>query len=188
MRVSVRARVGYAQSTCLRSKLRATQGERPRSPQESIFCHRKSKAEGRVLSEQGTLNLQIARSLYEEIRKYEATALFLVRTEVIGLNAWLTAVGVPDILSRCGCGWPAQIVRHVFVFCPDLTHQRQLFFQRAGTDSLDEMLQSSTGSRAAARFFIDSQLLEQFRLASDIYQEPTAEYRELSKLHQWGQG
>jgi hypothetical protein len=36
--------------------------------------------------------------LYKGLNKAEATALFLLRVEVLGLNAWLTSVQVPDIL------------------------------------------------------------------------------------------
>jgi hypothetical protein len=43
--------------------------------------------------------------LYEDLQKHEATALFLLRTEVIGLNVWLFFVNVPEVLSRCDCDW-----------------------------------------------------------------------------------
>src|SRR5436305_9086369 len=59
-------------------------------------------------------------SLYEGLSKAEATALFLMRTEVLGLNAWLASVQVPDILPRCHYGWNAQTVRHVLMQCPPL--------------------------------------------------------------------
>jgi hypothetical protein len=32
----------------------------------------------------------------------------LLRTEVIGLNAWLVSIRVPDILPRCDRSWCAQ--------------------------------------------------------------------------------
>jgi len=46
--------------------------------------------------------------LYSGLPKHQATALFLLRTEVIGLNAWLASIRVPGIRSECGCGWRAQ--------------------------------------------------------------------------------
>ena len=48
--------------------------------------------------------------LYDGLMKAEATALFLLWTEVIRLNIWLLLVFIPDILPRCECGWRAQIV------------------------------------------------------------------------------
>ena len=37
-------------------------------------------------------------TLYEGMPKHQDTALMLLRTEVIGLNAWLVSVRVPGIL------------------------------------------------------------------------------------------
>jgi hypothetical protein len=38
---------------------------------------------------------------YNGLSKPVATALFLLRTEVLGVQAWLAAVGVPGIIPRC---------------------------------------------------------------------------------------
>ena len=45
--------------------------------------------------------------LYDGLIKAEATALFLLQTEIIGLNTWLLLVFVPDILPSCECRWRA---------------------------------------------------------------------------------
>jgi len=44
-------------------------------------------------------------SLFSDQPKYQATALFLLRTEVICLNAWLASIHVPRIGPECGSGW-----------------------------------------------------------------------------------
>jgi len=36
--------------------------------------------------------------LYKKLPKHQATALFLLCTEVLGLNSWLASIGVPNIL------------------------------------------------------------------------------------------
>ena len=69
--------------------------------------------------------------LYKGLQKHEATALFLLQTEVIGLNTWLAHIRVLDILLQCACGAQAQTVRHILLHCPDLVNlhtrcQRQL--------------------------------------------------------------
>src|SRR6266480_2176867 len=43
--------------------------------------------------------------LYSDIPKHQASALFLLRTEVLGLNGWLASINVPGIRANCGCGW-----------------------------------------------------------------------------------
>jgi hypothetical protein len=55
--------------------------------------------------------------LYEGQSKAESTAAFLLRTEILGLNAWLASIHVPQITPHCTCGWPTQTVRHVLLFC-----------------------------------------------------------------------
>ena len=47
---------------------------------------------------------QDTRLLYDDLTKIEATALFLMRTEVIGLNAWLAAIQVPRVFLAYPCG------------------------------------------------------------------------------------
>jgi hypothetical protein len=56
--------------------------------------------------------------LYDGLDKATATALYLLRIEVIGLNAWLAKVNVPGIIPQCPCGFPAQTVKHTILHCP----------------------------------------------------------------------
>jgi len=92
-----------------------------------------------------------AHQLYEGLHKHEATALFLLRTEVLGLDAWLASVGVPGVDKRCPCGWPAQTVRHILLFCPTHTASRALYFQRAGLADLHRALSTAASAHQAAR-------------------------------------
>jgi len=73
---------------------------------------------------------QAVHQLYDGLCKHEAKALFILRTEVLGLNDWLASIGVTDVDKRCGCGWPSQTVRHILLFCPIYTASRAHFFQR----------------------------------------------------------
>jgi hypothetical protein len=74
---------------------------------------------------------QDPRKPYAGLSKAQSTALFLLRTEVIGLNAWLAAVQVPDVTPACPCGWPEQTVQHVVLHCP--RYNRLDLIQRCGT-------------------------------------------------------
>ena len=87
--------------------------------------------------------------LYEGQSKAESTAAFLLRTEVLGLNAWLASIHVPQITPHCTCGWPTQTVRHVLLFCNHRTARDQLL-ARAGTSDITQMLSTSRGLHAAA--------------------------------------
>ncbi len=92
--------------------------------------------------------------LYAGLTKAEATALFLMRTEIIGLNAWLAAIGIPDALPACPCGWHAQTVRHVLLHCLD--YDRVELLLNWGTERLEEILGRPNCVKHAARWWIES--------------------------------
>ena len=75
---------------------------------------------------------QSPRKLYAGLTKAESTALFLLRTEVLGLNAWLAAIHKPDIYPQCPCGWIAQTVRHILLHCP--RYDRTQLLTNCGTE------------------------------------------------------
>ena len=112
--------------------------------------------------------------LYEDLPKHAATALFLLRTEVIGLNAWLADIGVPEATRRCPCGAAAQTVRHILLHCPDLTAHRLRLLEATGFEDLNQILSTRTGAKAASRLLLNSGLLRQFDLAKQLEQDSPA--------------
>ena len=123
--------------------------------------------------------------IYEGLPKHEATALFLLRTEVLGLNAWLASIHVPNVLPRCQCGWEAQTVRHIVLFCPRYSQSRPLLLRRAGTTDLTHLLSDPRCARLAARWLVECGALAQFNLAKEIEGEDTGGYRTLQELDRW---
>jgi hypothetical protein len=126
--------------------------------------------------------------LYEGAPKHIATAILLLRTEVIGLNAWLSAVRVPGVSPRCACDWPEQTVRHVLMFCPNTALLRDRFRREARTMSLGTALSTPYGAQAAARLLVDSGLMAQFQVAKEVEAEDTRDYRPLPGLQTWDIG
>ena len=127
-------------------------------------------------------NLEVMK-LYEGLTKAEATALFLLRTEVVGLNAWLASVQVPDILPPCGCGWQTQTVWHVLLHCP--LYERASLIREAQTESLPTLLSQPAGARAAAKWLIRNDILQQFHTAKAIGEEQTREFAPFPSLEEW---
>ena len=121
--------------------------------------------------------------LYDGLTKAEATALFLLQTEVIGLNVWLPSVFVPDILPRCECGWRAQTVRHILLHCPRFDCQGLV--RQAGTENLYEMLQHPASARQTVRWLISQGVMEQFRVAKEVGEEDMGRYAPFSELENW---
>ena len=106
-----------------------------------------------------------------------------MRTEVIGLNAWLASVQVPGISAGCPCGWSQLTVRHIVLHCP--RYQRQTLLERCGTERLDEILSKPESATHAARWLVATGALEQFRVARDIAEEDLSAYRPLSVGDGW---
>ena len=75
-------------------------------------------------------------TLYSDMPKHQATALFLLRTEVIGLNGWLASINVPGIEAGCGCGWSTQTVHHVLIMCPLYTDRRADLVRRTESEEI----------------------------------------------------
>ena len=86
----------------------------------------------------------------------------LLRTEVIGLNAWLASIHVPDILPRCDCGWRAQTV---LLHCPKYEQQRADLIRATGSEDLRAIL-THVASAQAARWFVRCGILVQFKVAT----------------------
>ena len=128
---------------------------------------------------------QPVHQLYDGLHKHEATALFLLRTEVLGLNVWLASVGVPGVDKQCSCGWPAQTVRHVLLFCPNHTDSRAHYFQRTGIADLCGALSTAASAHQAARWLVASDLFSHLNLARQITQEDTSGYEGLAHLDHW---
>lgn len=123
--------------------------------------------------------------LYDGLPKYVATALFLLRTEVIGLNAWLASIHVPGILPRCECGWATQTVRHTLLFCPRHSSTRAGFLSEAGSEDLTTILSKPASAHLAARWLIESGALAQFRLAQEIEGEDTTQHQRPLDIRNW---
>jgi hypothetical protein len=121
-------------------------------------------------------------TLYDGLTKAEATALFLLRTEVIGLRAWLYWVGVPNILPRCPCAYPAETVHHVLLECERFP--RDWLLQSARTEDKDKMLSQRKNAHAAAKWLVKSGALQQFKVAKKIDELDLSRRRALPRLRE----
>jgi hypothetical protein len=122
--------------------------------------------------------------LYSNLPKHEATALFLLRSETIGLNSWLASINVPDVHPSCPCGWAQQTVRHVLLFCPRHEDERQSIIKKIGTRDLNAILNHPKHGKLAARWLTRSGLLVQFNTAVQI-DDGEEELEALPDINQW---
>ena len=106
----------------------------------------------------------------------------LLRTEVIGLNAWLASVGVPGVLPQCDCGWHAQTVRHIMLHCPKYEQQRLDLIRETQSEYLHRILSNTASAHAAARWIVRCGILQQFSVAREIELEDATKYVPLPTL------
>jgi len=101
----------------------------------------------------------------------QSTMATLIRTEHIGLGAYLTKRRVPGATPKCCCGYRAQTVKHILIFCPKRQQARARLFREAGTSNWKDLAKTKRGLKAAAKWMINEGILDQFSLARDEEQE-----------------
>ncbi len=112
--------------------------------------------------------------LYSGLSKAEATALFLLRTEVIGLNDWLARARVPDVDPMCPCGQYRQTVNHILHFCPLYRIQRARLQSKTANLRPGDALGDAKTAAAVAKWFVKLGVLSQFNVARDLQEEDTS--------------
>jgi hypothetical protein len=114
--------------------------------------------------------------IYDGVRKHVATAIFLLRSEVLGLRAWLSGIGVPGITPECSCGHPRQTIQHVLGFCPDQVEARIKLLERTGHTQMDRLLRERDTARWAGQWLLDTGLLEYLQLALKVEATDTGDW------------
>jgi hypothetical protein len=154
-----RSSVGQTNQTDRTGRQGETLGRRAQELPTKTLIREKPKGQWRVRWQDKTQNKQGALwqdqaakfrlLLYDSLDKATATALFLLRTEVIGLSAWLAKVGIPGILPRCPCGHPSQTVKHIILRCAQ--QDRSLLLPELQTLRFPDLLCSPKSAKATAR-------------------------------------
>ena len=104
---------------------------------------------------------------HDALTKAESSALTQLRIEWIGLNSFLNKMHVPGFTSKqCPCGFQNYTGKHLLILCPE--QERSTLFKKGGTRDYRELLDSRRGAKAAAKWLINTGILEQFRLAQDL--------------------
>lgn len=119
--------------------------------------------------------------LYRGLTKAEATALFQLGSEVIGLRGWLAGIGLP-VSPICECGRGPQTVKHVLTQCENVDRERLLM--RTGTQRHWRMLTDPSKTSTTARWFVDEGILEQFQVAKQIDHQDRSSWRALPSWKQ----
>ena len=96
-----------------------------------------------------------------QLPRRETTIATLVRSECIGLKAFLHRRRVPGFDNpACDCGGERQTAKHTIMFCAKWN--RAALFEEAGSQNYKKMVSTARGIRAIT--MISHGILEQFNL------------------------
>jgi hypothetical protein len=119
---------------------------------------------------------------YEGLNKAEATALFLLRSEVIRLKAWLARYQGTERSPTCSCGWARETVEHILVHCPDRDRSR------LPTDTewrMPAILLQEESARKAAKWLVAEGILPHLRAAREVEERAGTQRETLPDLYGW---
>lgn len=115
-------------------------------------------------------------AIHKGLEKAESSAAVQLQTGHIGFNQYLFRRKVPGVESpQYGCGWRYQNAKHILLFCLRYTKGRQEMLAQAGSTDYTQIISSSKGIKAAARWLVRSGALSQFAIAKDQLKERDGE-------------
>lgn len=112
----------------------------------------------------------------KQLQKAESSIATHIRTERIGLAAYLHSRQVPGYDSpKCSCGPFHQTAKHVLIYCEKHVNMRPQLFADGGTRDYRVLTSTAKGLKAAARFLMKTGILGQFKLAACLLYGEAAE-------------
>jgi Reverse transcriptase (RNA-dependent DNA polymerase) len=121
---------------------------------------------------------QIVPKLHEGLTRPQSSLATLLRTEVVGFNAFLHKQRVPGVTSQgCPCGGPYQNARHVVMDCPLHEEGREEMLTEAGTRNFSILMNEPRGVKTCVKWVMRKRLLVQFSYAQDMEEEGEEEHQ-----------
>lgn len=102
--------------------------------------------------------------LHGGLSKATSSMVTQIRTEKIGLRAFLHDRRVPNIQPTCQCGWPRQTAKHIIMFCPRWEDERIALRLTVNLGNYAKLLETPKEARIVAKWLQETKLLPQFQL------------------------
>jgi len=103
---------------------------------------------------------QIVPNLHKGLSRAQSSLATLLRTEVIGFNAFLYKRRVPGVTSPgCPCGWAHQNARHMVMKCPLNQEGREKMLQDADTRNFAILMNNPKGIKTCVKWVMKRKLL-----------------------------
>ena len=104
------------------------------------------------------------KELYAKMTKAMSSLVMQIRTEKIGLNAFLADRRVPGYIPSCGCGWSRQTAKHIIRYCPDWHEQRTNLIGLQSWGNYQKLIETPAEAKIVAQWLQRTELLPQFSL------------------------
>jgi hypothetical protein len=107
--------------------------------------------------------------LYRDLLRAESSMLVQIRTERTGLAYFLNIANVPGFESgECRCGGGPETARHVIIDCELEDQRRERLWRSIGEKTFEELTSDPGLSKVVSKWFLQSQRLLQFKLATSL--------------------
>lgn len=107
--------------------------------------------------------------LHRGLRRAQSSVATQLRTEHIGLRAYLHRRRVPGVDSpACPCGYQSQNVKHVLTRCDRWSRNRGLWLQVSTNSQYTRLLHDGDNVSRITKWIIHEGFFEQFRLAKPV--------------------
>src|SRR6266576_454889 len=111
---------------------------------------------------------------HKGLTKAQSSIAVQVRTEKIGLKAFLFKQRVPEVEGpHCQCNHGEQTAKHIITYCPKYSERRSLIQRALGTTDYNEMIASNKGLKAITAWIIHMGILHQFSRAAELLSKTT---------------
>ena len=107
--------------------------------------------------------------IHQNLNRAQSSIAIQVRSEHIGLNAYLYRRHVPGVVKpRCQCGYPSQNVKHMVMSCPIWAKGRGEWLRKSKTRSFEAMINNPKDMAGIVQWIQKEGWLEQFRMTREI--------------------
>ena len=110
----------------------------------------------------------VSLQLHSGLPKAHNSVLTQIRTEKIGLVAFLHKCRVPGFASpACPCGWQWETAKHIILDCPRFSQARCQLQQRTPSTDIRRLMSDPRAAAALATWFLQLDILPQFAWARE---------------------
>lgn len=104
-------------------------------------------------------------ALHDRLNRSESSLAIAIRTEKIGLRAFLTMRRVPGFTAECECGHTRQTAKHIILFCERYEEERIALMEELDSTDYRLITHHPGKLRIVTKWLMGLGILEQYAIA-----------------------